>query len=118
VETLLILNEALKKRFGNSFILLVGVQEGIGDMVELVKQGTRIENPREYELGAVEHLRHLLEIGSPAQRDPQRENFYQIESNHENYYIHVSPISGNVVLLAKWLRQPQDCCLSLGHLVA
>ena len=83
-----------------------------------VKEGARIENPREYETGAVEHLRHLLEVGSPAQRDPQRENFYEIEGNSETYYIHISPISGNVVLLAKWLRQSQDCCLSAGRLVA
>jgi hypothetical protein len=83
-----------------------------------VKEGTRIENPRKYEPGVVEHLRHLLEVGIPAQRDPDRENFYEIESNYETYYIHVSPISGNVVLLAKWLRQPQDFCLSSGYLVA
>ncbi len=83
-----------------------------------VKEGARIENPREYELGAVEHLRYLLEVGSPTQRDPHRDNFYEIESDSETYYIHISPISGNVVLLAKWLRQPQDCCFSSGHLVA
>jgi hypothetical protein len=41
-----------------------------------IKEGARIENPREYELGAVENLRLLLEVGSPAQRDPHRENFY------------------------------------------
>lgn len=83
-----------------------------------IKEGARIENPRKYEPGAVEHLRHLLEVGIPAQRDPRRENFYEIECNHDTYYVHVSPISGNVVLLAKWLRQPLDCCLISGHLVA
>jgi len=82
------------------------------------KEGARIENPREYEPGAVEHLRRLLVAGSPAQRDPQRENFYEIEGKSETYYIHISPISGKVVLLAKWLRQSQDYCLSAGHLVA
>jgi hypothetical protein len=83
-----------------------------------IKEGARIENPREYEYGAVENLRLLLEVGSAAQRDPHRENFYEIEGNSETYYIHVSPVSGNVVLLAKWLRQPQECCLSARHLVA
>jgi hypothetical protein len=85
-------------------------------MIE-IKEGARIENPRAYELGAVEHLRHLLEAGNPAQRDPRREHFYEVEGDHETYYIHISPISGNVVLLAKWLRQSQGCCLSSGHLV-
>jgi hypothetical protein len=83
-----------------------------------VKEGVRIENPRQYEPGAVDHLRQLLEAGGPAQRDPRRDNFYQIEGSGDTYYIHISPISGNVVLLAKWLRQSQDCCLTPGHLVA
>lgn len=83
-----------------------------------VKEGTKIENPRAYEASAVEHLRHLLEMGSPAQRDPRRENFYEVGNDSETYYLHVSPVSGNVVLLARWYRQPQDCCLSAEHLVA
>jgi hypothetical protein len=83
-----------------------------------IKEGARIENPREYELGAVESLRLLLEMGSPVQSDPHRENFYEIDGNSETYYIHVSPVSGNVVLLAKWMHQSQECCLSTGNLVA
>lgn len=83
-----------------------------------VKQGTRIENPRKYAPGAVEELRHLLKTGSPAKRDPNREHFYEIESGAETYYIHISPFSGNVVLLAKWLRQSQACCLTAGHFCA
>jgi len=94
------------------------MQEGIGGRMIQVKEGARIENPRKYESGAVEHLRQLLEVGIPVQRDPRRVNFYEIESNYETYYIHVSPVSGNVVLLAKWFRQPLDCCLSSVHLVA
>ena len=86
-------------------------------MIQL-KQGAMIENPRAYERDAVDHLRQLLELGSAAHRDPARENFYEIESENETYYIHVSPISGNVVLLAKWLRQSADCCFGSGYLVA
>ncbi len=81
-----------------------------------VKEGVRIENPRHYECGAIEHLRQLLTSGSPAQRDPHREHFYEMEASNETYYIHISPVSGNVVLLAKWVRQPQDCCISSGSL--
>lgn len=83
-----------------------------------VQSGAQIENPREYECRAIEHLRHLLALGSPAQRDPNRENFYEIDSTGESYYIHISPVSGNVVLLARWMRQPEDCCLASGHLAA
>ena len=94
------------------------VLEEIGGPMIQINEGARIENPRQYEPGAVENLRQLLEVGSPGQRDPQRENFYEIEGNSETYYIHISPVSGNVVLLAKWLRQSQECCLSARHLVA
>jgi len=72
-------------------------------------QGATVENPRAYEAGAVEHLRYLLSVGSPAERDPKRENFYEIESECDVYYIYISPVSGNVVLLAKWIRQAQEC---------
>jgi hypothetical protein len=83
-----------------------------------LKEGARIENPRAYEVDAIHQLRCLLDTGSPATRDPRRENFYEIEGNGETFYIHVSPVSGNVVLLAKWLRQSQDCCVGSGHFVA
>jgi hypothetical protein len=83
-----------------------------------IKAGARIENPRKYEPSAVECLRHLLQLGSPSQRDPKRADFFEIEGNNETYYIFISPVSGNVVLLAKWLRQSQDCCVSSEHLVA
>jgi hypothetical protein len=87
-------------------------------MMIQMKEGARIENPRKYEFGAVENLRLLLEVGIPAQPDPQRNDFYEIEHGSEIYYIHVSPINGNVVLLAKWLRQSEECCLSTRDLIA
>ena len=83
-----------------------------------IEAGVRIENPRDYSSQVVEQLRHLLAAGTSAQQDPRREHFYEIETASETYYIHISPISGHVVLLAKWLRESQDCCLSAGNLVA
>lgn len=71
-----------------------------------------IENPREYETRVVEQLRRLLQAGAPTQADARRPHFYEIDAQDETYYIHISPFSGNVVLLAKWTRHPQDCCLS------
>jgi hypothetical protein len=87
-------------------------------MMIQVKEVARIENPRQYEPRAVEHLLHLLKVGIAAERDPQRENFYEIDNNGESYYIHISPVTGDVMLLAKWLHQSQDCCLGSGRLVA
>ena len=127
LETLPSFNEVFKKCFGDAFLLIAGVPrircdravlEGIGGFMIQMKKGARIENPREYDPGAVEGLRTLMEVGIPVRHDPHREHFYEMEGASETYYIHVSPVSGNVVLLARWLRQPQECCLSARHLVA
>lgn len=81
-------------------------------------EGLRIENPREYAARTVEDLRDLLAAGSHAQLDPRRENFYQLEDSKSTYYIHISPITGNVTLLAKWSRQPQECYADAGSMFA
>jgi hypothetical protein len=83
-----------------------------------MQEATRIENPRKYEALAVENLRILLANGGEAKDDPRREYFYQLEDNHSTYYIHISPISGNVVLLAKWVNQTQNDYVDSGTLVA
>jgi hypothetical protein len=80
-----------------------------------IKTGARINNPRNYEPYEVEQLRDLLVTGAPAQLDPRRENFYELEGKDETYYIHISPITGEIVLLARWNREPTDCCMNSGH---
>ena len=88
------------------------------DMMLQLKQGASVENPRQYESEAIKQLRQLLESGTPAQRDPQRKNLYEIDSSNEIFYIYMSPISGTVVLLAKWISKSQECCMSAGEMVA
>ena len=87
-------------------------------MMIRVNGAAKIENPRKYEPRAVEHLRVLLETGSRAQPDLHRQNFYEIEDGSDVYYIHISPINGTVVLVAKWIGQPLGCCHTSSHLVA
>ena len=87
-------------------------------MLLQIKESSRIENPREYTAQAVEDLRGILAVGTEAQPDPQRENFYELENNNNAYYIHVSPITGNVILLAKWSGQQRPCYAEAGSLVA
>ena len=81
-------------------------------------QGVKVENPRGYETPAVERLQYLLKVCSQIERDPRRENFYEVDGGSETYYIHVSPVSGNVVLLAMWIQQSQHCYSDSGELVA
>ncbi len=74
------------------------------------KEGTRIENPRDYNEKAVLHLRELLEAGRAPQVDRRRPNFYELDGEQETYYFHVSPVTGAVLLLARWVHQPQAAC--------
>jgi hypothetical protein len=87
-------------------------------MVLRITDGAIIENPRGYAAGIVEGLRDLLLSGGHGQRDPRRENFYELEGQRDVFFIHISPITGNVVLLAKWSRHAQESCLDAEHLVA
>ena len=82
------------------------------------KKGAELDNPRDYRASAIDELRQLLEAKCPARCDARRKNFYEIEGRGETYYIHVSPLSGNVTLLAIWVRQPQQFDVSSEQLVA
>ena len=87
-------------------------------MVLQMDERTRIEDPREYGVDIVNDLRTLLTAGGCAERDPHRENFYELENAGNAFYIHVSPINGDVVLLAKWPSSPKEACASVAHLAA
>jgi len=87
-------------------------------MIIRIKEFAKIENPREYAAHEVEDLRAQLLAGSQAERDSRREHFYNLEMDKHAYYIHISPVSGNVVLLAKWSRIPSDCYNETEQMVA
>ncbi len=87
-------------------------------MVLQLDERTRIEDPREYGAGVVNDLRNVLTAGGCAQRDPRRENFYELENGGHTFYIHVSPINGDVVLLAKWSGGPKEARTSVAPLAA
>jgi hypothetical protein len=77
-------------------------------MVLRLDQNTSIEDLRHHPAEVIEKLRDLLASGAVAHEDPQRESFYEVESNGRVYYICVSPITGKVLLLGTWLadRKP------------
>lgn len=87
-------------------------------MVLQMNEQTRIEDPRQYGGEIVNDLRNFLIVGGFAQGDPRRANFYELEIGYHTYYIHVSPINGDVTLLARWLSEPKVACASAAHLVA
>ncbi len=75
-------------------------------MVFLINEQSRIQDPRNYGPDIINELRGLLMAGECAQRDPRRQDFYELRSSQHTFYIHISPVNGNVLLLARWLSRP------------
>lgn len=75
---------------------------GEGPMVMKIEDELKIENPRNHSAESVETLRQLLAGGARVEADPKRPDFYEVESNSDVYYIHISPITGKILLLAAW----------------
>jgi hypothetical protein len=46
-----------------------------------------------------------LASGASTIADPKRRGFYEIESDSVVYYIHLSPVTGKVLLLATWQNE-------------
>lgn len=63
-----------------------------------------IEDLRDHPAEDVATLRKLLAGGATINPDPKREGFYEVESCALTHYIHVSPVSGKILLLATWPR--------------
>ncbi|PYU91715.1 MAG: hypothetical protein DMG25_13945 [Acidobacteria bacterium] len=64
-----------------------------------------IENLKRYPEDIVEKLRNLLVTGTEALPDPRRRGFYDVLNGNRVFFIHISPVSGNVMLLASWLKE-------------
>jgi hypothetical protein len=62
----------------------------------------QIEDPRNHPAEVVTSLRNLLASGVKGRPDPKRPDFYEIVHESRVYYVHVSPITGKVLLLATW----------------
>lgn len=79
-------------------------------MVLRLNQQPSIENLRNHPPEMVERLRELLAAGASARPDPHRKNFYEVEDGSRVFYVHISPVTGKVLLLAAWLRdeKPAD----------
>jgi hypothetical protein len=87
-------------------------------MLLRMNEWTRIDDPRKYGPDAVNDLRSLLTVGGCARRDPRRENFYELECGGHTFYIHVSPVNQDVMLVAKWLNISKEVCAAAAHFVA
>jgi hypothetical protein len=71
-------------------------------MLMSLSRELQIEDPRNHAADVVRSLRNLLESGVTGRPDPKRPDFYEIVHESRVYYVHVSPITGKVLLLATW----------------
>jgi hypothetical protein len=62
----------------------------------------QIEDLRNHPSETVMRLQSLLVGRVTVTADPKRTGFYEFESDSIVYYIHVSPVSGTIFLLATW----------------
>ncbi len=74
-------------------------------MVANVSSKAQIEDLGNHPTETVAALRSLLAGGASTIPDPKRTGFYEVESDSVVYYIHVSPVTGRVLLLATWQNE-------------
>src|SRR5712664_4082739 len=65
----------------------------------------RIENPRLYSIEIVDQLRTALSNGAKPQANEGRINFYDLATENRTYFIYVSPVSGDITLIATWAQK-------------
>ena len=67
----------------------------------------KIEDPRGHSPETVLRLRQALASEAPVAPDARRPHFFEIEANDQVFYIHVSPVTQKITLLATWSREPE-----------
>jgi len=65
-----------------------------------------IEDLGQHSADAVRGLRSCLAAQSRLVEDPKRRNIFEVQGCASVYYIHVSPVSGKISLLATWPSEP------------
>jgi hypothetical protein len=65
-----------------------------------------IEDLGQHPAEAVRGLRACLAARPNLVRDPKRESLFEVQGCARIYYIHVSPVSGKISLLASWPSEP------------
>jgi hypothetical protein len=71
-------------------------------MVTRAMHHTRIVDLGSHSQESIDHLRQLLAGDATVRPDPRRPGFFDVESGSGTYFIHVSPVTGNILLLAAW----------------
>jgi hypothetical protein len=75
-------------------------------METVLERELQIEDLRNHPVEAVNVLRDLLLNGADLVPDDKRAGFYELHHASTVYYIHISPVTGKILLLATWPIQP------------
>jgi hypothetical protein len=75
----------------------------------------QIEDLREHPTELIVQLRELLASGTQAIPDPKHPELYEIKSDAQVFYVHISPVTGKVLLVATW---PAESALEEMHSAA
>jgi hypothetical protein len=75
----------------------------------------QIEDLRGHPTELIVQLRHLLASGTEAVPDPKHPELYEIKSDSQVFYVHISPTTGKVLLVATW---PAESVLEEMHTTA
>ena len=73
-------------------------------MLLRMKQLSGVDNLRNYPAEIIKELEELLLSGGSALPDPKRKGFYDLETDERTFFVHVSPTTGRVMLLATWRK--------------
>lgn len=68
---------------------------------------SKIEDPRGHSPETVRRLRQALTSGAPAAPDARRPGFFEIRAEDQVFYIHVSPATKKITLLATWAHEAE-----------
>ncbi len=77
-----------------------------------------IDNLRSYSREIVERLAIALRDGAVAEPDPRRKGFYDVNDGDRSFFIHISPVTGRVWLLASWCTEPAPRARYAAHFIA
>lgn len=67
---------------------------------------SNIEDPRGHSPETLQRLRRALASGVPAVPDARRPGFFEIQDGAQVFYIHISPATQQITLLATWAHEP------------
>lgn len=68
---------------------------------------SKIEDPRGHSAETLRRLRDAIASGAPANPDTRRPGFFEVQAEDQVFYIHVSPATQKVTLLATWSHEPE-----------